>query len=77
MKLILLLLLLLCCIIIYRGCQEYFEFKENYTEVNFIPRKLVGNASCMKDDSELTNSLFNCKMNKIYSQNANVIKPTE
>jgi len=67
MKIILLLLLLLCCIIIYTRCQEYFEVKENYTEINFIPRKLVGNASCMKDDSELTSSIFKCKMNEKYS----------
>jgi hypothetical protein len=67
MKIIILLLLLLCCIIIYRSCQEYFEFRENYTEVNFLPRKLVGNALCMKDDIELTDSLFKCKMNDKYS----------
>ena len=67
MKIILLLLLLLCCIIIYTRCQEYFEVKENYTEINFIPRKLVGNASCMNDDSELTSSIFKCKMNEKYS----------
>jgi hypothetical protein len=67
MKLLLLFFLLLCCIIIYRSCQEYFEFRENYTEINFLPRKLVGNASCMKDDLELTSSIFKCKMNKKYS----------
>ena len=67
MKLILLFLLLLCFIIIYTSCQEYYESKENFTEINFLPRKLVGNASCMKDDIELSNSLFKCKMNDKYS----------
>jgi hypothetical protein len=67
MKLILIFLILLSCIIIYTSCQEYFEFRENYTEINFLARKLIGNATCMKDDIELTDSLFKCKMNNKYS----------
>ena len=73
MKLLLLLFILICIIIIYRSCREYFIFKENYTEINFLPRKLVGNASCMKDDIELSDSTFTCKMNEKYSPvNTNV-----
>jgi hypothetical protein len=67
MKVILLLFILICCLIIYTSCKEYFEFRENYTEINFLPRKIVGNASCIKDDIELTNSIFKCKMNEKYS----------
>ena len=67
MKLIIVLLVLLCLIIIYRNYKEYYDFKETYTEVNFLPRKLVGNAMCMKDDTEVSSEIFKCTMSNKYS----------
>jgi hypothetical protein len=68
-------LLLIICIVIFLFIIYKNNYKnENFTELNFVPRTLVGNASCMKDDSEIDTIPYMCKMNLKYSPvNMNVI----
>jgi len=70
--------LLICifCLVIFIFYNQYIS--EQFTPVNpIISRNLSGNAVCIKDDIELTDSSFKCKMNKKYSPvniQVNIIK---
>lgn len=71
MKYILIFCILLLLIILYK------KYKNEYFTIEYINRELVGNAQCIKDDIELSNSYFNCQMSKIYlpiNINVNVVK---
>jgi hypothetical protein len=68
MKFLLLFILILCLIILFK------KYRNEKYQIDYIPRKLIGNAKCIKDDIELDNTYFMCKMNEKYSPvNINVI----
>jgi len=74
MNTFLLLFILIIIIILYKNYKEYLYDIENLTQVNFVPRQLIGNATCIKDDIGIDSSPFMCQMNKKYSPvNASVI----
>ena len=70
------LLICMICLLIFIFYKQYNS--EQFTSVNpIVPRILTGNAVCIKDDIELTDSYFKCKMNKKYSPvniQVNIIK---
>ena len=71
MKFLLLFIVVMFIIILYKNCtSEYFN-------IDYVNRDLLKPAICIKDDIELSNSYFLCKMNKKYSPvniNVNIIK---
>jgi len=70
---LLLFIILVSIIILYKNYKEDYT-KDHLTQVNFVKRKLIGNAKCMKDDLPINSSIYMCEMNEKYSPvNMNVI----